>query len=1419
MKNGNAYRRNRISSRIQKILNVLFVCVLFAAMAPQKVNAEGEIIAHLGVMTWDGTTACGSVSLDGGEFGAGDGKDLDRTQISPHVVTARPAPGYEFRGWHISRSENGARKSGISSTEAEYHFQFGLNYVLPNAPYYLIAEFVPVGTEYDQYVDPETLNGTNWMSGISGDRLLSEINIPGTHDTMCRNVWCYHAFGSMYEYGALTQDLTLEQQLSAGVRLLDLRLTNETKGLNNYDENNLRLCHGSYKIFDLDLLYYCLNDEGYVITLQSVMSTVTRFLREHPSETIIITLKSEYDNKDSDGAVVLKRIKEILQDYDRYIYMEDRMPSLREVRGKAVVLANDKNGVMGNSMRFWQTGGGTVSVGNILMFYENTYNIKKEEKARTITDFYNVYIKDNDLPKNLSTHRSFSRIVYTSASTAPFDDSPADTAQVVNKLIYKGDDPLFSHKGKFYGWVYSDFVTNDSVSMLWKTNFPDDLQYRTITYKATVDGRELQKSETYLNGSVANVRPNEWLGDFTGNGWYCDGKLYPSGVGTIAVNKDLVMEAATEFTWSQLKALIDTTPEYGVLNVTLPSDVTAEADDETFVISKNKTVIIDLNGHTIDARADSATDRGVFLMDKGSLTLKNGTVTGGHAEKGGGIRIDDTTGSNTVALDNVTITGNSADTEGGGVFVGYSMLGNNSFSVAGNTIIQDNVNDDVYLRRGNISGILSDGPVINVTGELADTARIGVMTADEKYFDPTELTEPVIISRGLSGNGTAGNFFSDAGNVVSELDGEAVISNQLHIVTYVNYDPTKTGPSKDFSVYVKHNERAEEFKPGPEGYTAVFQGWYKDPEWTEEYNFNDPVTESMSLYARWQHYHWPMLVNNAQYQYLIEQFKLDDSHLVEDTAPTCTEPGRAHWYVICYNDYEYMDLTTEEVLPALGHDWSNWEDNGDGTETRTCRLCGETRTREIHDHNLEYVEEREAICPETGMKAHYVCSICGDLFIETDDGMAETTEKELRIQTHVFQKQALWQTEATCLQYGTELSVGICQNCGAWEAWDDSTGSYDRGYKFAQAYRKDHTWGEPVWLVKPTCTGEGLYYHICGVCGATENVYAEKLEHTYETEREVTPPTCTEPGLIVETERCTGCGRINRQTKTELPATGHDYDNGTVTKEPSCTENGERTYTCRNDHTHFYTEPIPALGHKAGEWEVKPIPESACTDTWTEIRIQRCIRCDEILERIETEQPPLGHDWEEPIYEWAEDNRTVSASAVCARSEKHTVQETATTTSEVTKEPTRTEDGERTYTAEFRDPVFKTQTKTEIIPRLDPETYVITFDLSGGTLNGQTGILRVEYSRGEVIRLPRPSRQGYTFDYWEGSRYEAGDPYTVTEAHTFTARWKKNGSGGGSENKPAPMVPDRRIIPNTYDPGLGRYSAGFSSLRSLRQQP
>lgn len=70
--------------------------------------------------------------------------------------------------------------------------------------------------------------------------------------------------------------------------------------------------------------------------------------------------------------------------------------------------------------------------------------------------------------------------------------------------------------------------------------------------------------------------------------------------------------------------------------------------------------------------------------------------------------------------------------------------------------------------------------------------------------------------------------------------------------------------------------------------------------------------------------------------------------------------------------------------------------------------------------------------------------------------------------------------------------------------------------------------------------------------------------------------------------------------------------------------------------------------------------------------------------------------------------------------------------------------------------------------------YDLTFDLNGGTLNGQTGKITMTYEYGAKIKLPdAPTKEGYKFLYWKGSQYEAGAEYTVDGPHDFTAVWEK----------------------------------------------
>ena len=81
----------------------------------------------------------------------------------------------------------------------------------------------------------------------------------------------------------------------------------------------------------------------------------------------------------------------------------------------------------------------------------------------------------------------------------------------------------------------------------------------------------------------------------------------------------------------------------------------------------------------------------------------------------------------------------------------------------------------------------------------------------------------------------------------------------------------------------------------------------------------------------------------------------------------------------------------------------------------------------------------------------------------------------------------------------------------------------------------------------------------------------EQLPHEHNYVRQERPATCTQGGFVMYV-----CACGSSYNEAVYPALGHDWDSGTVTKEPTATETGIKTYTCtRCNETK--TESIPVV--------------------------------------------------------------------------------------------------------------------------------------------------------------------------------------------------------------------------------------------------
>lgn len=380
------------------------------------------------------------------------------------------------------------------------------------------------------------------------------------------------------------------------------------------------------------------------------------------------------------------------------------------------------------------------------------------------------------------------------------------------------------------------------------------------------------------------------------------------------------------------------------------------------------------------------------------------------------------------------------------------------------------------------------------------------------------------------------------------------------------------------------------------------------------------------------------------------------------TQPTCVKEG-----VKTYTCSGCKTTKTEVVAKSTEHTYGQWIKVDESTHKRVCSNCPQEETgSHIWDDGIL---TKQPTCVQEGTRG-YTCATCQGTKIEM---LPKTT----------------WHDYGVWTMLDEDTHQHICNNCSETES------DY-------------HTWDDGKITTQPTCVKEGVKTYTCVVCRGTkaemlpkttwhnygswtmvnEDIHQHICNNCPETESaphgwddgEITKqPTCAEDG--VKTYTCAVCKGTKKESIEKLP---HRWNNGIITQQPTCGEEGVRTYTCAACEENR-TESIETLPHSwdSGRITMQPTCGEDGIKTFT------CNNCGG--NRTERVAKTGDHQYGKWIQGDAQYHKRVCDTCGDEKTQSHNFG-----TSEITKEATCMQEGIRAQTC-----VICREIKETIIPITD----------------------------------------------------------------------------------------------------------------------
>lgn len=321
-----------------------------------------------------------------------------------------------------------------------------------------------------------------------------------------------------------------------------------------------------------------------------------------------------------------------------------------------------------------------------------------------------------------------------------------------------------------------------------------------------------------------------------------------------------------------------------------------------------------------------------------------------HGYAGGGLY----SVRNLTIRDNVTVSGCTASEESDAMSIGGGEANNSPTEIIGGTF------DGSVTNGGTISGGAFTGPVWNngiisggqFTGSVVNRGTITNGTFSGEVTNESGRSFGVISGGTFNGKVTNKNDISDSPEETPAKISGGTFNGGVMGACTVTFQ--SEGGSEVASQIRANAPAARPADPTKEGHTFI--GWYNGES---EWNFETPVTEKLTLTAKWQINRYTITFDTAGGSEVPSITQDYGTAITAPANPTKTGYTFAGWDKTIPTTMPAGNMTItarwtenrviviirpddskDEPDPGIIHRWGPWRSNGDGTHTRRCTASG-----------------------------------------------------------------------------------------------------------------------------------------------------------------------------------------------------------------------------------------------------------------------------------------------------------------------------------------------------------------------------------------------------------------------------------------------------------------------------------------------